>query len=105
MVNVQVVPSLSGKKIVEIFKTQIIPSLERFEPEFIFISAGFDAHRNDPIGGLKLDYDDFATLTQDLMKTAEKFCNGRIVSALEGGYDPRSLANAAAVHILELMKA
>lgn len=105
VVNVQVVPSLSGKKIVETFTAKIIPPLAAFKPEFIFISAGFDAHRNDPIGGLKLDYDDFATMTRELMGVAEKYCDRRIVSALEGGYDARSLANAAAVHILELMKA
>jgi acetoin utilization deacetylase AcuC-like enzyme len=105
VVNVPVVPSLTGKQIAETFTARIIPLLSAFEPEFIFISAGFDAHRNDPIGGLKLDYDDFVSMTQDLMKTADQFSEGRIVSALEGGYDPRSLANAAAVHILELMKA
>ncbi len=105
VVNIPVVSSLSGKLIAETFTARIIPLLTAFEPEFIFISAGFDAHRNDPLGGLKLDYDDFVTITQDIIKTADDFCDGRIVSVLEGGYDPRSLANAAAVHILELMKA
>ncbi len=105
IVNVPVVPSLSGKEIAETFSARIIPLLTAFEPEFIFISAGFDAHRNDPIGGLKLDFNDFGDITRDIVTVADNYCEGRIVSVLEGGYEPRSLANACVVHIKELMAA
>jgi acetoin utilization deacetylase AcuC-like enzyme len=66
------------------------------------ISAGFDAHRADPLAGLQLDADDFAWLTRELVACAERHAGGRIVSALEGGYDLAALRESVVAHVREL---
>ncbi len=76
--------------------------LDDFAPELIFISAGFDAHKDDPLGGLELTEDDYAWLTQSLGRIADKHSQGRIVSALEGGYNLEALARSVVSHITSL---
>jgi acetoin utilization deacetylase AcuC-like enzyme len=83
----------------------ILPALQSFEPEFILVSAGFDAHRSDPLGGLCLDESDFAWATSAICGVAAQHCCGRVVSALEGGYDLGALARSAAAHVRALMEA
>ncbi|WPJ98230.1 histone deacetylase [Coraliomargarita algicola] len=75
------------------------PALEAFKPEFIFISAGFDARKGDPLGGLNWEDETFVELTQRVMALAEKHAEGRIVSVLEGGYNPAGLVSAALAHV------
>jgi acetoin utilization deacetylase AcuC-like enzyme len=82
----------------------IFPAISEFKPEFIFISAGFDAHWCDLLGGLELSDTDFGFVTKGLMQLADEFCKGRIVSVLEGGYDLKGLADSVAAHVLALMK-
>jgi acetoin utilization deacetylase AcuC-like enzyme len=72
-------------------------------PELILISAGFDAHREDPVGSLDLEDQDFAILTQQVIEVANQYAEGRIVSLLEGGYQPAALARSVAIHIQTLM--
>lgn len=79
--------------------------LEGFAPELLLISAGFDAHRADPLAQLQLTDDDYYWVTQQLLEVARKTAQGRVVSTLEGGYDLQSLANAAAAHVRALMVA
>jgi acetoin utilization deacetylase AcuC-like enzyme len=74
------------------------------KPELILISAGFDAHRNDPIGSLGLETEDFATLTQTIREVAHTHCGGRLVSCLEGGYNLDALAAGVQTHLEELLK-
>ncbi|MGD9538517.1 MAG: histone deacetylase family protein [Alphaproteobacteria bacterium] len=81
------------------------PALERFAPELVMISAGFDAHRNDPLGGLQLVEADYAWVTGELTRIAKAHAKGRIVSTLEGGYDLDALANSVAAHVEALMAA
>ena len=83
----------------------IIPALESFAPELLIISAGFDAHREDPLAQLRLETDDFAWMTDALLAVARTHCGGRVVSVLEGGYDLEALAASAAVHVRGLMNA
>ena len=83
----------------------IIPALEAFAPELLIISAGFDAHREDPLASLRLETDDYAWITAALLSAAEARCGGRVVSVLEGGYDLEALADSAAVHVRSLMGA
>jgi acetoin utilization deacetylase AcuC-like enzyme len=73
------------------------------KPDLVLISAGFDAHRDDPIGGLGLEVDDFGTLTRLLMQIADTHCEGRLVSCLEGGYNLDALAEGVAVHLQHLL--
>ena len=75
-----------------------------FEPEFLILSAGFDAHRADPLAQLMVEVDDFDWLTGRLMDVAERHCGARVVSVLEGGYDLGALAVCAGAHVRHLMQ-
>jgi acetoin utilization deacetylase AcuC-like enzyme len=85
------------------FEERILPALDRFAPDLLMISAGFDAHRRDPLASLNLDESDFAWVTAALAGIARIHANGRIVSTLEGGYDLGALASSAAAHMRALM--
>ena len=86
-------------------EAEMLPALRRFNPELIIISAGFDAHRLDPLAGLSFLDDDFHWITDELIKIADASCGGRIVSVLEGGYSMEGLAGGTAAHIRALMGA
>ena len=77
----------------------ILPALDTFKPQLLFISCGFDAHRLDPLGNLGLTDKEYSLMTEHLVNCAETHCDGRIVSALEGGYSLEALASASAAHI------
>jgi acetoin utilization deacetylase AcuC-like enzyme len=83
----------------------ILPELDRFAPGLLIVSAGFDAHKADPLAQIRLETADFAWITDELMRIAERHCGGRLVSVLEGGYDLDALAASAAVHVRGLMRA
>ncbi|MBT8132352.1 MAG: histone deacetylase family protein [Gammaproteobacteria bacterium] len=82
-----------------------VPAIARHKPQMIFVSAGFDAHRDDPIGGLMLEDEDYSWVSRLIISMANDFCEGRIVSALEGGYDPAALGRCVARHLAELSRA
>ncbi|SFR08864.1 histone deacetylase family protein [Poseidonocella sedimentorum] len=81
------------------WEREIFPAVERFEPELILVSAGFDAHAADPLATLNLVEEDFAWVTEAICDLADELCEGRVVSALEGGYDLRALAASVAAHV------
>lgn len=89
----------------EAFTSRILTSLHNFGPDLVVISAGFDAHKRDPLGGLSLVEADFMWATEELAKIADKHAKGRVVSMLEGGYDLEGLAKSVAVHVRTLMDA
>lgn len=80
-----------------------LPAIERFDPDFIFVSAGFDAHWLDSVSGIHLTEDDYAWVTQAIKRVARERCGGRIVSSLEGGYHFSALGSSAVAHIQSLM--
>ena len=82
-----------------------MPRLEEFKPQMIFISAGFDAHRDDDLGQLRLNENDFAWITDRVRDVAKRHAHGRIVSMLEGGYNLAALGRSAAAHVRGLMDA
>ncbi len=84
------------------FETTILPSMKKFRPELVLISAGFDAHRDDPLAMINLSDQSFATFTSFVKDVAETSSNGRIVSVLEGGYDLDALAASVEAHLLVL---
>jgi len=88
----------------EAFETAILPRLKNFSPDLVMISAGFDAHRRDPLANLTLVEADFDWVTRELMEIAQASAQGRVVSVLEGGYDLEGLANSAAAHVAALMQ-
>jgi len=83
----------------------LLPALDRFGPEMVLISAGFDAHKSDPLAQLMLDEADYTWATEQLLDTARRHARGRVVSTLEGGYDLAALAASAAAHVRALMSA
>ncbi len=87
------------------FDDEILPKLSDFAPEMIFISAGFDAHWRDPLGGLDLSERDFGWATQELVKIADRVAQGRVLSSLEGGYDLDALGLCTTHHVRALMGA
>jgi acetoin utilization deacetylase AcuC-like enzyme len=105
IVNVPLPPGAGGSEFRRAFELVILPALARFEPELVIISAGFDAHRDDPLAQLRLDESDFAWATEALCALAQASCQGRVVSALEGGYDLDATARSAAAHVRALMAA
>ena len=105
IVNVPLRPTSGSVEFRRAFNEFILPALEDFRPDFILISAGFDAHRRDPLAQLMLVEEDYAWVTERLMACAARHCDGRIVSSLEGGYDLDALAASAAAHVRTLMAA
>ena len=95
----------TGEVFAEAFRTRILPALHRFSPDLLLISAGFDAHKDDPLGSVRLVESDYLWVTEELIKVADRHCKGRIVSMLEGGYDLSALARSVGVHVTALMGA
>ena len=93
-----------GEVFRDAFKSRILPAIENFSPDLILISAGFDAHYRDPLGGINLVADDFDWATGKLMELATRYCDNRLVSMLEGGYDLQGLAESCAAHVKRLMQ-
>jgi acetoin utilization deacetylase AcuC-like enzyme len=81
------------------WESEIFPALDEFGPEFILISAGFDAHKSDPLGGMELESRSFENFTTQVMKKAKEHCGGRVISFLEGGYDLSALAESVELHL------
>jgi len=104
MVNLPVPPYTRGVEIRELIEAMWIPRLEQFRPEMLFVSAGFDAHRDDELGQLGLVEADYEWMTRRLMDVAEQFARGRIVSCLEGGYNLGALGRSVAAHLRTLAK-
>jgi acetoin utilization deacetylase AcuC-like enzyme len=104
IVNAPLSAGDGGERFREAFQSRILPRLASFGPELIVISAGFDAHRRDPLANLQLVDTDFAWVTKALMEVADKTAQGRVVSVLEGGYDLEGLSQSAAAHVTALMR-
>jgi acetoin utilization deacetylase AcuC-like enzyme len=88
----------------EAMRAVILPAVNAFRPDLIVISAGFDAHRSDPLGGLELTEADFVWATLHMMELADKHAQGRVVSVLEGGYDLTALSTSVGAHVQALMR-
>ena len=82
-----------------VFTDTILPKIHAFKPEFVLISAGFDAHRDDPLGQINLSMEFFGWMTERVMEMADQYCNGRVISILEGGYNLKALALYIAEHL------
>jgi acetoin utilization deacetylase AcuC-like enzyme len=96
-------PAGSGRsEIFDAFENQLLPAAEKFRPELVLISAGFDSRWGDPLGGFKLTDDDFGGLTTLVLGIAQRYASGRVVSVLEGGYNLAGLATAASAHVRAL---
>lgn len=92
-----------GEVLLLALQERIIPALENFSPDLLIISAGFDAHMRDPLAQMNVETDDFGRVTNLLLSAADRLCDGRVVSCLEGGYDLVGLSESVTLHVRELM--
>ena len=104
MVNVPLPAGAGSEEFRAAVTQEWLPALERFEPEMLFVSAGFDGHRDDAMAMLRLVESDYAWVTERVRTVAERFARGRIVSMLEGGYHLPALARSAAAHLEQLSR-
>jgi len=99
MINVPVPPYTRGDEVRDMIEAMWMERLEEFRPQMIFVSAGFDAHRDDELGQLRLVESDYEWITRRIKGVADRHAQGRIVSCLEGGYALGALARSVAVHL------
>jgi acetoin utilization deacetylase AcuC-like enzyme len=102
MVNIPLAAHSGGAEFRKAVEDHWMPALRAFAPQMIFVSAGFDAHRDDDMASLRFVEDDYAWVTRRIMDAAADSADGRIVSSLEGGYDLPALARSAEAHIRQL---
>ncbi|HKT40785.1 MAG TPA: histone deacetylase family protein, partial [Rhodanobacteraceae bacterium] len=104
IVNAPLPPGAGSVEFRAVWEDQLLPELDRFRPQLLLISAGFDAHARDPLAQLNLETADYTWITQRLVELADRHADGRIASALEGGYDLDALRECTAVHVAALME-
>jgi len=104
IVNSPLPPGAGSAAFRNAMTAQVLPAIAAFAPDLIMISAGFDAHEADPLASLELETADFAWATTELLSLAKRLCQGRLISALEGGYDLQALADSSAAHVAALMR-
>ncbi|WP_448191469.1 histone deacetylase family protein [Azospirillum sp. sgz301742] len=105
IVNAPLPPFAGSAEFRRAMEVEVLPAVDAFAPELLLISAGFDAHARDPLAQLQLTGADFEWATRRLARLADRHCGGRMVSVLEGGYDPTGLAEGCALHLRALMQA
>ncbi|PWC31664.1 histone deacetylase family protein [Azospirillum sp. TSO22-1] len=104
IVNAPLPPFSGSAEFRRAMEVDVLPAVDAFAPELLFISAGFDAHARDPLAQLQLTNADFEWATRQLVALADTHCGGKVVSVLEGGYDPVGLAEGCAAHLQALMR-
>lgn len=100
--NIPLMPGAGDEEIIAAFEEKVIPKLDDFKPEILLISAGFDAHQDDPLANLEVSEAGFEAITRMLVEAADVHCGGRIISSLEGGYNLRALGRSVVRHLVSL---
>lgn len=101
-INITFQPGANDADYLKVMETRVVPELDSFQPEVLLISAGFDAHVDDPLADVHLSEEGFEMITRELVGVAEKHCAGRMVSALEGGYNLRALGRSVVRHLVAM---
>ncbi len=104
IINAPLCAGSDGAAMKQVYREQLLPALNSFRPQLLLISAGFDAHRLDPLAGLNFSTQDFAWLTRELVHVAEHHANGRVVSTLEGGYSLTALRECSVAHVAAMLE-
>ncbi len=102
--NAPILAGTEGKDFIKILENKILNNIDKFRPEIILISAGFDAHKRDPLAHINLESKDYYDLTKKIIEIANIHCQGRIISFLEGGYDLLALSESIKEHLLGLQE-
>ena len=105
IVNIPLAPNSGSTELHQAWEADMEPALRAFKPDIILISAGFDAHTMDPLASLNFSDEDYDWITHKILSVAAEYCEGRVVSSLEGGYNLSALASSAAIHVKALLKA
>jgi acetoin utilization deacetylase AcuC-like enzyme len=100
--NIPLMPGSGDEQFIEAFESKVIPRLDDFKPQVLLISAGFDAHQDDPLANMEVSEMGFEAMTRMLVRVANVHCRGRIISALEGGYHLRALGRSVVRHLVAL---
>ena len=100
--NAPLKTGIKGKQFLDVFEKKILKPIDKFKPEVIMISAGFDAHFRDPLANINLESEDFFQITKNIVELANVHSKGRIISFLEGGYDLQALSESIKQHLLAL---
>jgi acetoin utilization deacetylase AcuC-like enzyme len=103
IVNGTLSPGAGSLEFRELWTHRLLPRLHAFKPQLVLVSAGFDAHRQDPLADIRLGQEDYAWITDQLLSLARRHAGGRLVSTLEGGYDLGALAASVTAHVGALM--
>jgi acetoin utilization deacetylase AcuC-like enzyme len=101
-VNVPLAAGCGDREYQDVFEHVLYPVAQAFEPHLVLVSAGFDAHRDDPLASMNVTEDGYARMTTIVREIAERFCEGRLVSLLEGGYNLEALARSVERHLQTL---
>ena len=104
MINVPLAAGSGSTEFRSAYTGSILPAVEAYDPDLLLVSAGFDAHEQDPLAHLNLQTVDFAWVTRELMRVAARVCDGRLICVLEGGYDTAALADSVAAVVRELQR-
>jgi acetoin utilization deacetylase AcuC-like enzyme len=104
VLNAPLPPGADESEYMKIFKGQLADYVNMFMPDFVLMSAGFDSHKDDPLGDMMLESSSYYRLTREVVKFAESYCQGMLVSTLEGGYNLRALAESAGYHVDALIE-
>ncbi|MFN7504321.1 MAG: histone deacetylase family protein, partial [Limnobacter sp.] len=99
MVNCPIQPGGGREEIKQAIQTHWVDAIDRFKPQLVLVSAGFDAHESDPLADMTLTTEDYGWITQFLKRVAEEYCDGKLVSTLEGGYELEALADSVYAHV------
>jgi acetoin utilization deacetylase AcuC-like enzyme len=102
--NAPIAPGTTGEDFINIFKSKILDNVDKFQPEIILLSAGFDAHRRDPLANIDLESKDYFYITKKIVDIANRHAQGRVISFLEGGYDQAALAESVVEHLRGLQE-
>jgi acetoin utilization deacetylase AcuC-like enzyme len=105
IVNIPLKAGTVGSEFRDKINTIALPALRKFKPDLLLVSAGFDAHRDDPLADIELVEDDYRWITEELVAIAKEFCKGRLISTLEGGYNLEALTRSVAAHVEVLLQA
>lgn len=103
--NAPIAAGTNGQEFLKIFNSKILDNVDKFQPEVILLSAGFDAHKRDPLANINLESGDYYSLTKDIVDIANRHCQGRVISFLEGGYNLIALAESVTEHLYALQEA
>jgi acetoin utilization deacetylase AcuC-like enzyme len=102
--NLPVPFGISRKEYLNLFSTNLERFANKIRPQLVYISAGWDSHRLDPVGNLGLEVEDYATMTNMVLDVAQSWAGGKVISVLEGGYEPKVVADSVVLHLSEMLK-